>query len=69
MPNEIASFLNLPQARGHIGYCLRKSFTSLLANTETDLLTIKRHGGWWSNDVCNGEKTALKFLGKEKMKL
>jgi integrase len=74
MPKKIANFLNLPQAQEYTGHCFRRSSTSLLANTGADLLTIKRHGGWRSNAVCEGyidtsvenkKKIASKILGGE----
>jgi integrase len=74
MPKKIANFLNLPQAQEYTGHCFRRSSTSLLANTGADPLTIKRHGGWRSNAVCEGyidtsvenkKKIATKILGGE----
>lgn len=74
IPKKIASFLNLPQVKEYTGHCLRRSSTSILANTGADILTIKRHGGWRSNSVCEGyietslenkKRTASKILGGE----
>lgn len=74
MPKKIASFLNLPDPQEYTGHCFRRSSTSLLADSGADLLTMKRHGGWRSNTVCEGyietsignkKRIASKILGDD----
>lgn len=54
MPKVIASFLKLPNPELYTGHCFRRSSVSHLANTGSDLITIKRHGGWKSSAVAEG---------------
>lgn len=53
-PKEIATFLQLPDANTYTGHCLRRTSATLLADSGADLLTLKRHGGWRSNNVAEG---------------
>lgn len=73
VPRLIAEFLELPNPKQYTGHCLRRSSTSILADSGADLLNIKRHGGWKSNFVAEGyietsvenkKKTAMKILGE-----
>ncbi|XP_073956428.1 uncharacterized protein [Choristoneura fumiferana] len=52
MPREIAKFLGLPQADAYTGHSFRRTSATLLANSGADILTLKRHGGWRSNNVA-----------------
>lgn len=54
IPQEVASFLNLPEAQLYTGHSLRRSSASLLANAGADITTVKRHGGWKSSTVAEG---------------
>ena len=52
VPSRVASFLNLANAKAYSGHCMRHTSTTLLANKDVDLTTIKRHGGWRSSAVA-----------------
>lgn len=52
MPKEIAKFLGLPEADSYTGHSFRRTSATLLANSGADILTLKRHGGWRSNNVA-----------------
>lgn len=54
MPKIIAHFLKLPNPELFTGHCFRRSSISHLANKGSDLITIKRHGGWKSSAVAEG---------------
>lgn len=57
-PKIIAEFLKLPNPELFTGHCFRRSSMSHLANSGSDLVTIKRHRGWKSSNVA--EDTTLK---------
>lgn len=54
MPQTIAKFLKLPQPELYTGHCFRRSSTTILADAGADLITLKRHGEWKSNQVAQG---------------
>jgi hypothetical protein len=54
MPKEIANFLNLPDADQYTGHTFRRTSATLLADSGGDITTLKRHGGWRSNNVAEG---------------
>lgn len=54
MPKEIASFLQLPDAKLYTGHSFRRTSATLLADAGADITTIKRLGGWKSTNVAEG---------------
>lgn len=61
MPKIIATILKLANPHTFTGHCFRRSSISHLANKGSDLITIKRHGGWKSSAVAEGYiETSLK---------
>lgn len=54
IPNIIASYLKLPDAKSYTGHCLRRTSATLLADAGVDITTIKRHAGWKSTAVAEG---------------
>ena len=73
IPQLIAQFLELPNPKDYTGHCFRRSSSTILADSGTNLLTIKRHSGWKSNSVVEGyienssenkKRTAMKILGE-----
>jgi integrase len=54
MPKQIAEYLNLPNPESYTGHCFRRSSATLLADSEANLTTIKRHEGWKSDRVAEG---------------
>lgn len=52
IPREIATFLKLSEPELFTGHCLRRTSATLLADSGADLTTLKRHGGWKSNNVA-----------------
>ncbi|KAK9759087.1 hypothetical protein QE152_g244 [Popillia japonica] len=54
MPKFIADFLKLSNSELYTGLCFRRSSATHLADAGSDLLTIKRHGGWKSSAVAKG---------------
>lgn len=54
MPKLIADFLKLSNSELYTGHCFRRSSATHLADAGSDLLTIKRHGGWKSSAVAEG---------------
>lgn len=54
LPKVIAKFLQLPNPELYSGHCFRRSSITHLANAGSDLVTIKRHGGWKSSAVAEG---------------
>lgn len=52
VPKIIASYLKLCNPEQYTGHCFRRSSASHLANQGSDLVTIKRHGGWKSSTVA-----------------
>lgn len=54
MPKEIALFLKLDNPEQYTGHCFRRTSATLLADSGANLTTIKRHGGWRSDQVAEG---------------
>lgn len=54
MPQQIATFLNLPNPELYSGHCFRRTSATLLADAGADLTMVKRHGGWKSSTVAEG---------------
>ncbi|KAJ8911009.1 hypothetical protein NQ315_011274, partial [Exocentrus adspersus] len=54
IPYRIAIFLNLDDSKGYTGHSFRCTSATLLVNAGTDILTLKRHGGWRTNAVAEG---------------
>lgn len=54
MAKEIAKFLSLENPESYTGHCFRRSSATILVNSGTDLLALKRHGGWRSSAVAEG---------------
>lgn len=54
MPEQIASFLKLPDPKLYTGHSFRRTSATMLVNAGADLLTLKRHGGWLSDTVAEG---------------
>ena len=45
IPSDIATFLNLENAKNYSGHSFRRTSATLLANSGVDVLALKRHGG------------------------
>ncbi|KAJ8966300.1 hypothetical protein NQ317_006411 [Molorchus minor] len=54
IPSVVASSLKLPDVACYTGHCLRRSSATLLADAGVDITTIKRHAGWKSTTVAEG---------------
>ena len=54
IPNQIAEYLGLENAKDYTGHCLRRSSATFLTDSSADLLQLKRHGGWKSNSMAEG---------------
>lgn len=54
MAKEIAKFLSLENPESYTGHCFRRSSATILVNSGSDLLALKRHGGWRSSAVAEG---------------
>lgn len=52
MPKEIARYLNLEDPDSYTGHSFRRTSATLLAEAGADETTLKRHGGWKSNQVA-----------------
>lgn len=52
MPQIVADYLNLPNAKEYTGHCFRRSSATLLVDAGADLMALKRHGGWSSDKVA-----------------
>lgn len=44
-----AQFLKLPDPLAYTGHCFRRTSATLLVNGGSDILQLKRHGGWKSS--------------------
>jgi integrase len=54
IPKKIATALGLSEPANYTGHCFRRSSASLLADAGADMHTLKRHGGWKSDNVAEG---------------
>lgn len=54
MPQEIATYLKLPNAQKYTGHCFRRTSATWLVNSGADITMLKRHGGWKSTSVAEG---------------
>ena len=54
IPQLIATYLNLPNAKSYTGHAFRRTSASFLADTGCDVLALKQHGGWKSANVAEG---------------
>lgn len=54
IPKEIAKYLGLPDHDLYTGHSFRRTSTTILADTDVGIETLKRHGPWKSNTVCEG---------------
>lgn len=54
MPKDIATYLNLPNPELYTGHCFRRTSATLLADSGANITTLKRHGGWRSDQVAEG---------------
>jgi hypothetical protein len=56
IPKKIATALGLSEPANYTGHCFRRSSASLLvdAPASIDMHTLKRHGGWKSDNVAQG---------------
>lgn len=52
MPQEIASFLELPDPKLYTGHSFRRTSATLLADAGAHITTLKRLGGWRSTNVA-----------------
>lgn len=62
MPSDIAKYLQLPNADHYTGHSFRRTSATLLADSGADLTTLKRHGGWKSSTVAEGN---IRYLHKK----
>lgn len=44
----------MPQPELYTGHCFRRSFATIVDDSGADITTLKRHGGWKSNQVAEG---------------
>ena len=65
IPCKIAEYLKLPNSKEYTGHALRRTSASLLADTGSDILTLKQHGGWKSSTVAEGYVETLLKKKKE----
>jgi integrase len=54
IPKKVATALGLSEPANYTGHCFRRSSASLLADAGADVHTLKRHGGWKSDNVAEG---------------
>lgn len=54
MPKKIAQYLKLDNPELYTGHCFRRTSATVLADSGASLTTLKRHGGWKSNQVAEG---------------
>jgi hypothetical protein len=54
IPKKIATALGLSEPANYTGHCFRRSSASLLPDAGADMYTLKRHGGWKSDNVAEG---------------
>lgn len=54
VPQKVANFLKLPNAKAYTGHCFRRSSATILVDAGGDILTLKRHGGWRSSSTAEG---------------
>lgn len=54
MPQIVATFLKLPDAKQYTGHCFRRSSATILVDNGADLTCLKRFGGWKSSTVAEG---------------
>lgn len=54
VPKEIAKFLELPDHYTFTGHGLRRTGTTILADTGVGIETLKRLGPWKSSSTCEG---------------
>lgn len=54
LPQTVATYLKLPNAKEYTGHCFRRSSATILVDTGADLTCLKRHGGWKSSTVAEG---------------
>src|SRR5438067_907487 len=52
IPRTIAGFLGLPDHHLYTGHCFRRTSATWLADSDADLTSLKRHGGWKSSAVA-----------------
>lgn len=57
MPNRMAGFLQLPDPQKYTGHSFRRTSATLLADAGANITTLKRHGGWRSAVVTEGNNT------------
>jgi hypothetical protein len=62
IPKKIATALGLSEPANYTGHCFRRSSASLLADAGADMHTLKRHGGWKSDNVTE-KIIATKIMG------
>lgn len=53
-PKKIATYLGLDNVNKYTGHCLRRTGTTLLANSGANMVMIKQLGGWKSDTVAQG---------------
>lgn len=53
VPKVIAEYLHLREAKKYTGHACRRTSATKLTDSGADLLTLKRHGGWKSNQVAS----------------
>lgn len=54
MPHQIAEYSKLADPEQYTGHCFRSTSATVLADSGADLTTLKRNGGWKSNQVAEG---------------
>ncbi|KAJ8910064.1 hypothetical protein NQ315_013319 [Exocentrus adspersus] len=66
IPYRIAIFLNLDDSKGYTGHSFRLTSATLLVNAGSDILTLKKHGGWRTNAVAEGTSSTTTTLENNK---
>lgn len=54
IPSKVAKYLGYADAKEYTGHCLRRTSATLLVDAGADMLTLKRHGKWKSDQVASG---------------
>lgn len=54
VPETVANFLCLENAKSYTGHAFRRSSATLLVESGGDLMTLKKHGGWKSSTIAEG---------------
>lgn len=57
IPSKIATYLQPPNLATYTSHCFRRTSATLLMDAGGDITNLKRHGGWKSTTVAEGENS------------